>query len=451
MRITSLTCRVPLMVKNIHWKKMVVLRVFIIVHFVIAYNFYFLSKDTINGDFSGSRMLVKPRYDFMRIPVNDLTKECHAENRLSGDFAQVYFPARVSSPKTYSSSESPSPWHNPSRYAPFMHTVCHYTLCNLQYGYASFLNILIQLLMLYLSFVIAYRTLHIEKFLLPSILLVNICLFLTPVGLSWFERGQFSVFVTLAYLWLSLGIIKRNPYYLVLSALFAYLKWTSFPFVCVAVSLWILNSKSLKELKGNIRLAILVPATFAILFLFNIKEGVSFVNGLYVQESTFKPAGLSLLFLLPRYWVKALPLILVVLGYLYIWKIKADFAFLMPYLTAVGILSMLYPTLAYDYSVPCLLCFIPLLIYWAELIKNGRGTSGEIKTGISSWCSKMQEQLPVIIVYFFCVYLLVASSCNAIFQFYKWPGKSAVYVSIASALMLMGSLLISYGVKKGEM
>jgi len=428
-----------LIIKHINWKKLAFFAVFILIHCAIAYNFYFLAKDTINGDSSGSRTLVKPRHDFMRVPGNDLTKECNAVNRISADFAQVYFPARVSSSKTYT-SESPDPWHRPSRYAPFMHTVCHYTLCKLQYGYASILNILIQLLLLYISFIIAFRILNIEKYLFPSILLVNICLFLTPVGLSWFERGQFSVFVTLAYLWLIMGIIKRNPYYLVLSAMFAYLKWTSFPFVCVVVALWILNSKGMKELKGNIFLALVIPATIAILFMSSIKEGISFVNGLYVQESTFQPAELSLILLLPRHWVKALPLILVIIGFLHIWRNRAEFAFLIPYLAAVGIMSILFPTLAYDYSVPCLFCFIPLLVYWAERTRVQE--SGNFKTGI------IQKYLPGFTIFFFCFFLLVASSFNSIAQHYKWQEKSIIHFYVACAIILMGSLLISSGVKK---
>ena len=36
-----------------------------------------------------------------------------------------------------------------------------------------------------------FREFGLPQYLLPSLLFVNICLFLTPAGLSWFERGQF--------------------------------------------------------------------------------------------------------------------------------------------------------------------------------------------------------------------------------------------------------------------
>ena len=359
------------MAGSLQVKKWAILLVFVLLHGPIAYNFYLLSRDTIRGDSSADRILVKPRYGIMRVPEIGLAKECQAVNRISADFAQVYFPARIASAKAYT-AETPDPWHRPSRYAPFIHLFCQYSLGKLPYGYASFMNILIQVLLLYASFIFAFRILQIERFLLPALLLVNLCLFLTPAGLSWFERGQFSVYVALAHLWLCLGMIRRNPYCLFLAALFAYVKWTAFPFIFVAVAVWVLTSKNWVELKGRIGMAAVIPLTVAALFLFNLREGLAFLAGLVEQEKTFHPDGLSLVFLLPRYWVKALPLILIVPGWLYLWKSRKDFVSLMPYLAAVGILSLLYPTLAYDYSTSCLLGFIPLLIHWAERENPGR-------------------------------------------------------------------------------
>ena len=135
-----------------------------------------------------------------------------------------------------------------------------------RYGFASFLHILIQILLFFVSFIYAFKVLQIGKDLFPVILLVNFCLFLTPVGLSCFEPGQFSLYVSLSYLWLFLGLFNRNGYYILLSALFAYVKWTSFPFVSLVILLWVLNSKSIKELRYSISLASVFPLMVFLLF-----------------------------------------------------------------------------------------------------------------------------------------------------------------------------------------
>ena len=150
-----------------------------------------------------------------------------------------------------------------------------------RYGFASFLHILIQILLFFVSFIYAFKVLQIEKDLFPVILLVNFCLFLTPVGLSWFERGQFSLYVSLSYLWLFLGLFNRNGYYILLSALFAYVKWTSFPFIFVVILLWLLNSKSIRELRYSVSLASVYPLMVVFLFLLYFDYGIHFLIGLF--------------------------------------------------------------------------------------------------------------------------------------------------------------------------
>jgi len=70
--------------------------------------------------------------------------------------------------------------------------------------------------------------------------------------------------------------------------------------------------------------------------------------------------------LFPRFMVKILPFLLVILGYLNIRRYKNKFLYQIPYLMGSGIILTIYPTLAYDYSVPCVFCFILLVIYWEK-------------------------------------------------------------------------------------
>jgi hypothetical protein len=430
-------------------KKPLIVAVFIVCHILIAFNFYLMSKDTIHGDNSAENISVQPRYKILRIPEGDLAREYNAVNRISADFAQIYFPARgaVSSPRDYTLASN-DPWGRPSRYTPLVHAVCHYTLCRLDYGYAAFLHIVIQLMLLYASLAYAFKKLNIKRHIALAILLINVCLFLTPVGLSWFERGQLSLFVALAYLWLLLGMIERNPWYLLISAVFAFIKWTSFPFIFVAAAVWILTSKNMKEFRSNILLAGIIPVVIALLFLFHIKEGIFFLKGLYNQEMFATPSGITLLRLFPKYACKLLPFILVIPGYWVAQRSRDKIYFLIPYLAGSGILLALYPTVSSDYVAPCLFGFIPALIYWEGTGKEPGGADADGKKNSLSRYLISREYLPRSIVYFFFAFLL-AVSCFKPFAVY-WGISPIFLIALyaASAILIMaGAFRLTGGSK----
>ncbi|MFP6720945.1 MAG: hypothetical protein VCF25_11890 [Candidatus Poribacteria bacterium] len=408
--------------------------IFLILHCLILNNFILLSKDMIYGDFSGLDLNPLPRYGFMRVPENHFTLKYESVNRLAADFSQIYFPSqKFSSLTTAYTKETLDPWQRPSRYAPFIHAMCSISLCKFEYGFASFLHMLVQMLLFFLSFIYAFKILQIEKDLFPSILLVNFCLFLTPVGLSWFERGQFSLYVSLSYLWLVLGLVNRNGYYIFLSALFAYVKWTSFPFIFLVLVLWLLNSKSIKELKYSIYLALVFLLTVVFFFLLYLEYGIHFLVGLFEQEIAYEPQGLSLMKLFPRFIVKTLPFMLVVLGYLNIRRCKNKFLFLIPYFMGSGIILTIYPTLAYDYSIPCLFCFIPLVIYWAKCFKLDEHSIGRL------------------IKYLFFFFVIIASfSINIIEVFSSELTIIYGYILFAAVFILLPLLNLSAKNEEGR-
>jgi hypothetical protein len=395
---------------------------FLGLHWLVLNNFLLMSKDMIRGDFSAHKIVPQPVYRFGRVRRSQTARDCKAVNRFAGDFAQVYFPSRefTSSSATCYTKKTVDPWHRPSMYAPLIHAVCSVSLSKLDYGHASFLHILIQLLLFYLAFIYAFKVLHIERYVFHGILLVNFCLFLTPVGLAWFERGQFSLYVSMAYLWLVLGIINRKAAYIFLSALFAYIKWTSFPFIFVALVLWMLNSKNIKELKQSILLALVFAATIALLFLAYSELGMTFIAAIAKQELDFSPSGLSLMKVLPRFMVKVLPFALIALGYLHIRRFKNNYAFLLPCMAGCGIILLTYPTKAFNYSVPCLFCFIPLLIYWAKLPTIQKHTGR------------------VLMKYLFVLFILVASFSNRVAELSSAdPLIVTIYAYILFALVFL--------------
>ena len=340
------------------------LAVFFILHLFILNNFVLLSRDMVYGDFSIEKLSPAPRLKIRRVQI----RKYHALNRLGIDFAQVYFPSKTLANLeiNYSTGDG-DPLKRPSRYAPLIHYLCAISICNLDYGLATFLHMLIQLALFYLSLFYALIKLDLKKYILTSVLLVNYLLFLTPVGISWFERGQFSLYVASAYLWLILGLQTRNPFLILLSACFSFVKWTSLPFVFVLLAVNILgNVRNRKELKRAFLLAGIFAAVFVLFSLPFISQTKFYLIGLYQQELTSEADGISLMVFLPRTLVKTLPFLLIGLGWLAIRRLKEPMQ-LIPYFTGAAILLITYPTLAYDYSMPVLMGFIPLLFAWARL------------------------------------------------------------------------------------
>jgi hypothetical protein len=353
------------------FKKILFIIVFIAAHVFILRNVYLLSKDILSGDSSAENLIPLPRYGFARIPDSPLTEQYHAQNRLAVDFAQIYFPAQqmASLSENYQSGTL-DPLQRPSRYAPLVHFLCSLTICRLDYGIASMIHMAIQIFFFYLVFIISFKSLKIEKYILPGLLLANIYLFLTPAGLSWFERGQFSLYVGIGYLLVILGFIKRNSVPILLSAIFAFVKWTSFPSLFVIFSAVILGSKNLEEgkkrlLLGGAFLLVIIVLTFSF-----PTQSIEFLKGLFLQESSAAPGGVSLAKVLPVWIDKLLPIPIIVLGYLH-FKINQNVVErTISFLAGSAVLMFMYPTLAYEYNLPSLLGFIPLFIYWTKLPDN---------------------------------------------------------------------------------
>jgi hypothetical protein len=297
----------------------------------------------------------------------DKDLEHNAINRFALDYAQVYFPSQDFSSLTQNYETGYlDPLKRPSRYAPFIHYLCYISFCKIDYGYASFFHILIQVLLFYFFLVITFKMLKIESDLWIGLLLTSIFLFATPAGLGWFERGQFSLYVALSYMLLMLGFLKNKPFFVVASAFFAYVKWTSFPFLFVVFVVFLLSSKNKKEFIQSLLLALTYLAIILLLSLAFRSKFIHFIEGLYMQERFVEPVGISLGQLLPSDIVKVLPFILILIGYLYLQRNGKVFSHLTPYLIGSGILLLTYPTVAFEYTIPNLFCFIPLVFYWTK-------------------------------------------------------------------------------------
>lgn len=322
----------------------------------------------IDGDFSAQTVAPSPIYGLERISASkSVAIKYHAQNRLGVDFAQIYFPAQRqnSLEDSYNENTTLDPAQRPSRYAPLVEYICAMTICKQNFGFASFWHMVIQILLFFLISYLAFRSLRLKHYFWLFVLFADFCMFLTPVGITWFQLGQFSLYVATGYLLLLWGLLRRSVVLILLSALFAFVKWTSLPFSFVALSVYILNSKNLRDLQFSLLTAFLFGLVFVLCSLPFIHESIPFIQGMLYQESHKIPQGLSLAIYVPKYIVKSLPFVLSIAGYGIARIVKGGFINLFPFLLGASILLLLYPTLAFDYSAPIMLGLIPFMIFWS--------------------------------------------------------------------------------------
>jgi hypothetical protein len=373
----------------------------IVLNYFAIKNLYLLSRDMLYGDFSAEQLIPHPIYPLVRVPSTAVTVKYAAVNRIASDFAQIYFPAQdiAHLDNAYDHKKTLDPWGRPSRYAPALISLCSISICMLDYGYASLVQMLIQYFLFFLILYLAFRSLGIKEYFWFTLLYTNIGLFLTPVGLSWFERGQFSLYVGSSYLILIAGLLRKNITMVIIAAIIAFVKWTALPVAAIFFAVYLLNSRNIKEFWHG--LLIIAPffviiISLTLLPILFVKGTGVFLFGLVNQELKDNPTGLSLFKIFPRTIVKLLPVLLIILGYINIRSCKRVFNCLVPYLVGVAIIMLLYPTRANDYSVPSLLGMAPILIFWVEqtLYKNQFATN--------------------LLIYIFIFFILLASFSTSI-------------------------------------
>ena len=393
---------------------------FVTVHYFALQNMFLLSRDLLYGDHSGETIQPAPVYGFFRLPEKRPMRLVHADNRLALDFAQIYFPSKAFNDlsKNYRIGEY-DPFDRPSRYPPFFHYLCAISYCRLDYGPASLAHLYIQLLLFYMAFTSAFFILKITRHLPLGILLVSAGLFLTPAGLSWFERGQFSLYVAMAYLFVILGVLKRQPLFFLLGGLFAFIKWTSFPTIFVILATFLIASGNFRRFKENVYLVSPFVVIILLLLVIFPKNSYYFIQGLYRQETLAQPGGFSLVKILPVGFIKLLPFALIVLGSVHVRKYAGNMAECLAFFTGVGILMLLYPTLVFEYGVSTLFGFIPLIMYWVEL----RATDGR---AIPRSAMK----------YIFFVFLLAASYSPTLVKFFKTEHAMYWVYGLTAAIFL---------------
>lgn len=400
--------------------------VFVIAHWFILNNIYLLSRDTLYADYSIEKVWPSPQYGVERIPDTPWAGKFNAYNHLAFDFAQVYFPSQeFDKLKSNYILGRLDPGGRPSRYAPFVLFLCSITFCKLNYGEASLFHLFSQLALFYFFFVRSFIILNIKQYIPLGVLIVNICLFLTPTGISWFERGQFSLYVSMSYLLVILWLLKRASIYVLLSALFAFIKWTSFPTIFVVLSVFIFASLNFKEVRIKVFNVLPFVGVILLLLIFFPVEDYYFLQGLYQQEFFATSQGISLVRMWPAVFVKFMPLLLIGMSWLYVRKYRNNLEEYLPFFTGAGILMLTFPTKAYEYNVSTLFCFIPMIIYWAVLAAHRKWTL-----------------VRSLMVYVFFIFLVFASYSRILVSLFETEKIVYLMYLVVTTVMLVAPLMV---------
>jgi hypothetical protein len=305
----------------------------------------------------------------------------HTQGAAGVDFSQVYTSATAlrhgESAYRPTSRRFRDYWNRPPGYPPLMNwlaipfTLLRYSSALLLYSALSFLGLIAAS-----AFVLWKAGLRAR--IIPVAMTQASLYFLTPIGVTHLERGQFDLVVAAASV-LCVGLVfmrSRSFGMAVLAGLLGALKWTSVAFLGCFSALGFLLGKDAKRWAF-----FAIPLAMA-LGTFPFWQGLTeYWKTIQVYEIEASPYGLTLQYLLPRPAARAAPIVLTlaVAGFAW-WRLRrgaSDQTALAlvsaPFSMALMNLAVCFGTLSYEYHTVSLLGLIPGLVIWIERVDGVRG------------------------------------------------------------------------------
>ena len=316
-----------------------------------------------------------PLYGYMHVPASSPEFET-ASNALAADFANAFFPSKkfFSGESIY--KEVNDPWGRLPTFPPIAHYIVRFLSLNMDYGTAAIVHLYLQVAILIIA-TFYYVTKYTGRIGIAAAtsLLLSYLIFATPVGLAWFERGQFDLYVASAIMLAAIGMLESSAIAIGLSAILASMKWTAFPFVFVSIGVYVLCHKS--KYRKFFYCLLYGTIVFACLAVFP-KYLIDYPKIIVGSERGDLIEGVSLLKLLPWWFAKWYPFVLVILfAVLYRLLVRTNsvkrFSLVfMPLLLGAGLMTTTYATSCYEYRAVALLGLVPPLIVWNTKTKMHR-------------------------------------------------------------------------------
>jgi len=205
---------------------------------------------------------------------------------------------------------------------------------------------------------------------LPVALSYFIILFLTPVGLSWIERGQSDLYSALAILFFMFAVYESKAYAFILSAFFVSLKPTISPLFIQAFILYLLIDFNFKKLLFFFLFTATVLAT---LLLFP-QYSTAFLTLVYKTRLSLVE-GITLVRRMPDIVVFLIPIFSLLVYLIPLCLNPQKHIFLktfLPYSTGLVAINILLTFTSWEYRMISLLGFFPMAIAWVNFYSRDR-------------------------------------------------------------------------------
>lgn len=325
---------------------------------IIFQNAKNLSIAILTGD--ETPLTPKPYHGFLHLPQSDNPERKNMT--FAADFAAIYYTARhFNEPDIYAGKYDPAGRH--ILYSPSTYYFYQKTFCRLPYGQAALAHLSFQLILLFAATFFLLGRIKRLFLLIPVTVIYGILIFLTPVGLSWFERGQTDLYAACALMFLIFSFYESKGYAWILAALCLSLKYTIIIFVAEFIFIYLLFSSDRMKWRNFF---LFLGGFFLTLILFP-PQFLPFVWSMY-ETQNFHFQGMTLVGRVSReiLFVIAGASLGLYLGLAGLQRKKEIFVrqTLLPYGTGLIVLNLLFLSFNYQYRIMTLIGFIPLFILW---------------------------------------------------------------------------------------
>ncbi|HET8935618.1 MAG TPA: hypothetical protein VFN67_19350 [Polyangiales bacterium] len=310
--------------------------------------------------------------------VLPLPKKSAAQNMLPGatgaDFSQVYTSARSlragQSAYLLPGGKTTDIFGRPAGYPPLMNWVyvpiTRYTYVDALLFHTAFWAVVLVLVSgWFLS------RMGLKRHWFPLSCMMTSLYFLTPIGYTHLERGQFDLVVaTAAVLAMMCVVLPRNHFVLAtIAGVLGALKWTAVSYLGCFAALGFLVSPWRRKLPFA-----MIPGMMAI-GTFSFWQGVmEYWPTIQKYEINAEPNGVTFEWFLPRLAVKIIPVMLTLIVAGLIWKRGRSalerrqllLAVAAPYAIALMCVSICFGTLSYEYHTVAMLGVTPGFVVWLE-------------------------------------------------------------------------------------
>ncbi len=374
-----------------------------------------------------------PLYGFLHAP-KDFAEE-DLRGKLAVDFLQVYGGARRFSEAGTVYDGSLDVFGRLPTYPPLTHFLYAPIATRYPPARATQIHIGLQVGLLVLSTMMVLGRRRWPQALAASGMMFGF-LFASPVGLAWAERGQFSVFPLIAFIFAMSGVLEGKYWYFVACALFASIKWSALPFLFVLFGLYVLDGRlPIKQrwIRGGSVIVILVGS----LAVFP-RYAVEYLNTIHTLELSQGPEGISLGQVFPSWFYKSFPFVIVCAGALFLrWaydyggRARAELARMALWIASCILLSM-YGTNCFEHRALVLLAFIPTIFLWLDEIESPSWTTAE-----KTWRNLIVSLFPLVLALSLRIFLRDALFMRWSLIVWMFVGLSAVYFALSTSALLL--------------